>query len=67
LLRRIFGTKREEVTEGWRKLHSKELHKKSSPSNIVKTNNSRVMRWAENITCMRENIRIYNVVVQECE
>jgi hypothetical protein len=26
VLRRIFGPKREEVTEGWRRLHTEELH-----------------------------------------
>jgi hypothetical protein len=26
VLRRIFGSKREEVTGGWRKLHNEELH-----------------------------------------
>jgi hypothetical protein len=26
MLRRIFGHKREEVTGGWRRLHSEELH-----------------------------------------
>jgi hypothetical protein len=26
VLRRIFGTKRNEVTGGWRKLHNEELH-----------------------------------------
>jgi hypothetical protein len=26
VLRRIFGLKRDEVTEGWRKLHNEELH-----------------------------------------
>jgi hypothetical protein len=26
VLRRIFGPKRDEVTEGWKRLHSKELH-----------------------------------------
>jgi hypothetical protein len=26
VLRRIFGPKRDEVTEGWRKLHNEELH-----------------------------------------
>jgi hypothetical protein len=35
VLRRMFGTKRDEVTEGWRKLHSGELHNLfSSPNNI---------------------------------
>jgi hypothetical protein len=33
VLRRIFGQKRDEVTEGWRKLHNEELHSLySSPS-----------------------------------
>jgi hypothetical protein len=26
VLRRIFGTERDEVTGGWRKLHNEELH-----------------------------------------
>jgi hypothetical protein len=26
VLRRIFGPKRDEVTDGWRKLHNEELH-----------------------------------------
>jgi hypothetical protein len=26
VLRRIFGPKREEVEEGWRRLHNEELH-----------------------------------------
>jgi hypothetical protein len=26
LLRRIFGSKSDEVTEGWRKLHNEEIH-----------------------------------------
>jgi hypothetical protein len=33
VLKRIFGLKRAEVTEGWRKLHNEELHNLySSPS-----------------------------------
>jgi hypothetical protein len=44
VLRRIFGTKRDEVMRGWRKLHNEELHNlKSSPSRIIKL---RRMRWA---------------------
>jgi hypothetical protein len=26
VLRRIFGPRRDEVTEGWRKIHNEELH-----------------------------------------
>jgi hypothetical protein len=36
VLRRIFGSKRDEVTGGWRKLHNEELHNLySSPSHLL--------------------------------
>jgi hypothetical protein len=39
VLRRIFGTKRDKVTGGCRKLHSEELHNvDSSPDIIMVTN-----------------------------
>jgi hypothetical protein len=34
VLRRIFGTKREEVAGGWRRLHNEELHNFYSTSII---------------------------------
>jgi hypothetical protein len=46
MLRRIFGSKRDEVTRGWRKLHNEELHNLyPSPSKIMMIK-SRRMRWA---------------------
>jgi hypothetical protein len=36
VLRRIFGPKRDEVTEEWRKLHSGELHKLYSSPDIIR-------------------------------
>jgi hypothetical protein len=35
VLRRIFGTKRDEVTWGWRKQHNEELNDQYFPHNIV--------------------------------
>jgi hypothetical protein len=36
VLRRIFGKKRNEVMEGWRKLHNEELHNLyASPSTMA--------------------------------
>jgi hypothetical protein len=36
VLRRIFGPKRDEVTEEWRKLHNEELHLLYSSPNIIR-------------------------------
>jgi hypothetical protein len=45
ILRRIFGPKREEVEEGWRRLHNEELHNFYSSLNIIRVIKSRRMRW----------------------
>jgi hypothetical protein len=51
VLRKIFGSKREE--EGsWRKLHDDELHSPYSSPNIVMVIKSRRMRWAGNVARM---------------
>jgi hypothetical protein len=34
-LKRIFGPKREEVAEGWRRLHNEELHNMYASPNII--------------------------------
>jgi hypothetical protein len=47
VLRRIFGPKRDEVTGGWRKLHTDELHilyAYTSP-NIIRMIKLMMMRW----------------------
>jgi hypothetical protein len=46
VLRRIFGSKRDEVTGGWRKLHNEELNNFFSSPSIIRMINSRTMRWA---------------------
>ena len=50
-LRRVFGTKRDEVTGEWRKVHKEELSDLYSLSNIVREVISRRMRWAGHVAC----------------
>jgi hypothetical protein len=44
VLRRIFGTKRDDVAGGWRELHDEELHNLYSLPNIIRMIESRRMR-----------------------
>jgi hypothetical protein len=53
VLRKIFGTKREE-DGSWRKLHNDELHSLYSSPNIVRVIKSRRMRWAGHVARMGE-------------
>jgi hypothetical protein len=46
VLRRIFGSKRDEVTGEWSKLHNGELHNLNSSPDIITQIKSRRMRWA---------------------
>jgi hypothetical protein len=49
VLRRIFGSKRTEVTGDWRKLHYEELHNLYSSPNIIRMIKSRRLRWAGHV------------------
>jgi hypothetical protein len=53
VLRRIFGAKRNEAMEGWRKLHNEKLRDLYSSPSIIKMIKSRRMRWAGHIARMR--------------
>jgi hypothetical protein len=44
VLRRIFGSKRDEVTGEWRRLHNEELYALYSSSNIIRVIKSRRLR-----------------------
>jgi hypothetical protein len=49
VLRRIFGPKRDEVTEEWRRLHNKELYALYSSPYIIRVIKSRRLRWAGHV------------------
>jgi len=54
VLRRIFGSRREEVTGEWSRLHNEKLNDLYSSTNIVWMIKSRRMRWAGHVARMGE-------------
>jgi hypothetical protein len=53
LPRTIFGTKWDEVTGQWRKLHNEGLSDLHCSSNIIRVIKSRRMRWAGHVALWR--------------
>jgi hypothetical protein len=49
MLKRIFRPKKEEVIEGWRKLHNEELHNLYCSPSIIRIIKSSRMRWAGHV------------------
>jgi len=67
VLRRVFGSKRDELTEEWRKLHNEELRDLYSLPNIVWVLKSRRMRWAGHVAHMGEGRDVHRVLVGKPE
>jgi len=67
VLRRIFGPRREEVTEEWRRLYNEELIDLYTSPNIVWVIKSRRMRWAGHVARMGEERGVYRVLVGKPE
>jgi hypothetical protein len=64
VLRRKFGTKRDEVTGEWRKLHNEELSALYSLPNSIHVIKSRIMKWAGNVTPMVGREGAYRILVR---
>ena len=67
VLRRIFGTKKDEVTGEWRKLHNEELNYLYCSPNIFRVIKSRRMRWAGHVARMGERRGVYRVLLEKHE
>jgi len=66
-LRRIFGSKRDEVTGEWRKLHNEELNDLYCLPNIVRVIKSRRMRWVGHVARMGERRGVYRALMRKPE
>jgi len=67
VLRRVFGSKRYDVTGEWRKLRNGELRDLYSLPNIVRVIKSRRMRWAWHVARMREGRGVHRILVGKPE
>jgi hypothetical protein len=66
VLRRIFGSKRDEVKVDWRKLHNEELHNLYSSPNIIRMATS-MRRLAGYAARMGEKRNAYSILVGKPE
>ena len=64
---RIFGSKRDEVTGEWRRLHNEELNDLYCSPNIVRVIKWRRMRLAGHVARMGEERGVYRVLVGKLE
>ena len=67
MLRRIFGSRRDEVTGEWRKLRIEELNDLYSSPYIVRVIKSRRMKCAVHIACMEERRDVYRALAGKPE
>ena len=66
-LRRIFGSRRDDVRGEWRRLHNEELNDLYSSPNIMRVIKSRIMRWAGHVARMGEERGVYRLLVGKPE
>ena len=65
MLKRIFGSKRDEVVGEWGKLHNEELKVLYSSPNIVRVMKLRRIRWAGHVARMGDGRGMYRVLVRK--
>jgi hypothetical protein len=65
MLRRIFGHKREEVAEGWRRLHDEELCNLYASPNMIRVFKSRRMRRVGQVACKGAMKNSYKILVRK--
>jgi hypothetical protein len=67
MLSRIFGPKRDEITEELRNLHDEDLHNLYSSLNIIRMIKSRRIRWVGHVACLGKIRSAYKILVGKPE
>ena len=67
VLKKIFGAKKDKITDEWRKLHNAELHALYSSQNIIRNLKSRRLRWSGHVARMEQSRNAYRVLVGKPE
>jgi hypothetical protein len=67
VLRGLFGPEREEVTGGWRRLHTEELHNLYASRSFIRVVKSRKMRWEGHVARTGEMRITYGILVENLE
>jgi hypothetical protein len=65
VLRRIFGSKSDDMTGKWIKLHNKEFCNLCSLPSIIRMMKSRRMRWVGHVARIREKRNMYRLFVEK--
>jgi hypothetical protein len=63
----IFGSEREEVAGGWRRLHNEELHNLYASQNVIRVMKSRMTSWVKYVTRMEETRNGCNILIGKPE
>jgi hypothetical protein len=63
VLRRIFGSKRDEARGSWRKLHNEELHNLYFSPSTIRMIKSRRVRWTGHVARMEQKRNAYRILV----
>jgi hypothetical protein len=67
VLRRIFGSKRDEMVGGWRKLQNGEFRNLSSSPNIIRMIKWERIRWAGQVARIGANRNAYRLLIGKLE
>ena len=67
MLRKTFGSKRDEITGEWRNIHNAELHALYSSPNIIRNLKSIWLRWAGHVARMELSRNAYKILVGKPE